>query len=260
MASKPALELRHKIRAGEFTGNTSGLASGHVQCNLMILPSDWAMEFMSFCNQNPKPCPLLATSDAGSPHLPSLGEDIDIRTDVPAYRVFENGELVASPFDLKDHWRDDLVVFAIGCSFSFEEALQADGLDIRNISEGKNVPMYRTNMACTPSGRLRGDMVVSMRPFKARDAIRAVQICSRFPSVHGAPMHLGDPSLIGIEDINAPDYGDAVTIHADELPVFWGCGVTPQNVVAASRPPFCISHGPGSMLVTDLLNQQLAVL
>jgi uncharacterized protein YcsI (UPF0317 family) len=260
MKTNPAVELRHKIRSGEFTGNTSGQAGGHVQCNLMILPADWALEFMGFCNQNPKPCPLLATSDVGSSHLPALGEDLDVRTDVSSYRVFENGELVSSPTDLTDYWRDDLIVFAIGCSFSFEEALQADGLDIRNISEGKNVPMYRTSIACKPSGRLQGNMVVSMRPFKAQDAIRAVQICTRFPSVHGAPVHLGDPALIGIQDVGHPDYGDPVTIHKDELPVFWACGVTPQNIVEASKPPFCIAHGPGDMLVTDLLNQNLSIL
>jgi uncharacterized protein YcsI (UPF0317 family) len=259
--STAALELRQKIRSGEHTGNTSGFAPGHVQCNLMILPQDWAMDFMGFCQQNPKPCPLIAVAqNPGDFQLPSLGADLDIRTDLPSYRVYENGELVASPSDISEFWRDDLVVFAIGCSFSFEEALIADGLDIRNISEDKNVPMYRTNIACAPSGRLHGNMVVSMRPFVAADAIRAVQICSRFPSVHGAPVHLGDPALIGIEDIHSPDYGEAVTLKPNELPLFWGCGVTPQSVVEASKPPFCIAHGPGDMLVTDLMNSQLAVL
>jgi uncharacterized protein YcsI (UPF0317 family) len=255
-----AQQLRLAIRSGQHTGNTSGLASGHVQCNLMVLPQDWAMEFMGFCHKNPKPCPLVAMSEPGSPYLPALGADLDVRTDVPSYRVFEDGEQVAAVDNLMDHWRDDLVVFAIGCSFSFEEALLAAGLEIRNIAEGKNVPMYQTNIACAPSGRLHGNMVVSMRPFIAADAIRAIQISSRFPSVHGAPVHLGNPQLIGIDDIAQPDYGDAVTIAEDEVPLFWGCGVTPQSIVQSSRPPFCISHGPGDMLVTDLLNSQLAVL
>lgn len=255
-----ALELRRKVRAGLHTGNTSGCAKGHVQCNLMILPQDWADEFMRFCQQNPKPCPLVAVSNKpGESRLPRLGIDLDVRTDAPSYCIYEHGELVDRVSDISEHWRDDLVAFALGCSFSFEEALLADGLEIRNISECKNVPMYRTDIACEPAGRLHGGMVVSMRPFIAGDAIRAVQICSRFPAVHGAPVHLGDPSLIGIKDIDNPDYGDAVSIHADELPVFWGCGVTPQNVVRSSKPPFCISHGPGDMLVTDLLNSQLAV-
>ncbi len=259
--SKAALALRQKIRSGEHSGNTSGYAPGHVQCNLMVLPKDWAMDFMGFCQQNPKPCPLIAVAAApGESRLPTLGEDLDIQTDLPSYRVYENGELVASPTDITGFWRDDLVAFAIGCSFSFEEALLADGLEIRNISEGKNVPMYCTNIACTPVGRLHGNMVVSMRPFAAPDAIRAIQICSRFPSVHGAPVHLGDPALIGIEDLKRTDYGEAVPVNDGELPVFWGCGVTPQRVVEASKPPFCIAHGPGDMLVTDLRNSQLAVL
>ena len=254
-------QLRQKIRSGEHTGNTSGFAPGHVQCNLMILPNDWAEEFVRFCVLNPKPCPLVAVSEqAGNPMLPTLGEDVDIRTDIPRYRIFENGKQVAEANDIKSYWRDDLVSFAIGCSFSFEEALLADGLEIRNITEGKNVPMYRTNIACTPTARYSGNMVVSMRPMLAADAIRAVQICSRFPAVHGAPVHLGDPKLIGIENINETDFGDAVTINDGEIPVFWACGVTPQVVVEDSQPPFSISHGPGAMLVTDLLNSQLAVL
>ncbi|MEM1110511.1 MAG: putative hydro-lyase [Pseudomonadota bacterium] len=257
----PALALRKEIRGGAFTGNTSGLAPGYVQCNLMILPADWALDFMGFCQQNPKPCPLVAASaQPGDAHIAALGEDLDIRTDVSGYRVFENGEEVASVDDVSEFWRDDLVVFAIGCSFSFEEALLADGLEIRNITEGLNVPMYDTGIPCAPSGRLSGNMVVSMRPFLAADAIRAIQICTRFPSVHGAPVHIGDPAQIGIADIARPEYGDAVSIKDGELPVFWGCGVTPQAVVAASRPPFCITHAPGKMLVTDLLNSKLAVL
>jgi len=192
--------------------------------------------------------------------LPDLGADLDIRTDIPSYRVFENGQLTSERSDIKDLWRDDLVTFALGCSFSFEEALTADGLDVRNISEGGNVPMYRSNIACRSAGRFAGDMVVSMRPFKAADAIRAVQICTRFPSVHGAPVHLGDPALIGIKDINSTDYGDPVTLNENELPVFWACGVTPQVALEQAKPPFCITHSPGCMLVTDLPNSRLAVM
>ena len=204
------------------------------------------MEFMGFCQQNPKPCPLVASSPApGDPTLPSLGKDLDVRTDAPSYRVFENGKLVDSPTDIRDVWRDDLVAFALGCSFSFEEALLADGLEIRNVSEGCNVPMYRTNIACAPSGRLSGNMVVSMRPFLAADAIRAVQICSRFPAVHGAPVHLGDPAQIGIAELAQPDFGDPVTMKDGELPVFWACGVTPQVVVERSKPRSVSATAPG---------------
>jgi uncharacterized protein YcsI (UPF0317 family) len=252
--------LRQTIRSGEHRGNTSGYAPGYVQCNIVILPADWANDFLRFCQLNPKPCPLIAASAApGEPTLPPLG-DIDIRSDVPSYRVFRDGEMTEELPDITGLWRDDLVTFALGCSFSFEEALLADGLEVRNVTAGVNVPMYRTNIDCTPAGAFSGKMVVSMRPFQAADAIRAVQICTRFPSVHGAPVHLGDPGLIGVADLDSPDYGDAVSVERDELPVFWACGVTPQVALEAARPPFAITHSPGCMLVTDLRNSRLAVL
>lgn len=251
---------RLRIRTGTFSGPTAGLAPGNVQANLAILPRDLAYDFLRFAQANPRPCPILAVSEPGDPRLPTLGADLDIRTDVPRYRVWRHGELVAEPTDVTDFWRDDLVVFAIGCSFSFEEALIQDGMEIRHIACGSNVPMYRTNVPCVPAGVFNGPLVVSMRPLKPADAIRAIQITSRFPSVHGAPVHIGLPSMIGIADINKPDYGDAVPIGPDELPVFWACGVTPQAVIAQVRPEFCITHAPGSMLITDLRNTNLAVL
>lgn len=253
--------LRQAIRAGDFAANTSGQAPGFVQCNLAILPRDWAMDFLQFCQANPKPCPLVAVSDQpGNPMLAAAGEDVDIRTDLPRYRIWQNGALTEEVSDISAHWRDDLVTFLIGCSFSFEEALVADGLEIRNVSEGVNVPMYNTNLACTPAGRFLGNMVVSMRPFVPRDAIRMIQICSRFPSVHGAPVHFGDPQAIGINNIDTPDYGDAVTIKPGEVPVFTACGVTPQAAIMQAKPDFCITHSPGCMLVTDIPNSKLAIL
>jgi uncharacterized protein YcsI (UPF0317 family) len=252
--------LRSKIRSGEHSGNTSGFAAGHVQCNIVILPSAQANDFLRFCQLNPKPCPLIAMSNKpGDFSLPPLG-NIDIRSDVPSYRVFREGQLNEEIHDISSLWRDDLVTFALGCSFSFEEALLADGLEVRNVTDGVNVPMYRTDIDCNPAGDFAGKMVVSMRPFKAADAIRAVQICTRFPSVHGAPIHLGDPSQIGIADLGQPDYGDAVSLRNDELPVFWACGVTPQVALEAAKPSFAITHSPGCMLVTDLRNSQLAVM
>ncbi|MEH6617653.1 MAG: putative hydro-lyase [Porticoccus sp.] len=235
------LELRHRIRCGEFTGNTSGFCSGFVQGNVVILPSDWATEFLKFCQRNPKPCPLIGMAEKGDSKLPFLGEDLDIRTDLPSYRIFKEGVVVDEVSDISGWWRDDLVTFVLGCSFSFEEALLADGLDVRNITEGVNVPMYRTNIDCESAGRFQGKMVVSMRPFVKADVSRAAQICTQFPSVHGAPIHVGDPSLIGISDINSPDFGDVVTIKPDELPVFWACGVTPQVALEQAKPPLCIS-------------------
>jgi uncharacterized protein YcsI (UPF0317 family) len=251
---------RLRIRTGAFTGPTAGLAPGHVQANLVILPEALAADFLRFAIANPKPCPILAVSEPGDARFPTLGAKLDICSDLPRYRVWRDGKLVAEPTDVRDVWRDDLVSFAIGCSFSFEEALIEDGIEVRHISRGSNVPMYRTNISCVSAGVFRGPLVVSMRPLKPADAIRAVQITSRFPSVHGAPVHLGFPAAIGISDIGKPDYGDAVPIAADEMPVFWACGVTPQAVLAEARPEFCITHAPGSMLITDLRNTSLAAL
>lgn len=255
--SSPAT-LRDAIRQGTCTSHTSGLASDHVQGNVVILPKAQADDFLRYCQRNPRPCPLLAVGEAGDPALPGLGADIDIRTDVPRYRVWRRGELVEEPTDIRALWRDDLVTFVIGCSFSFEKALQQAGIRLRHIDQGRNVAMYRSGIATVPAGPFHGPMVVSMRPLRAADAIRAVQITSRFPAVHGAPVHLGDPALIGIRDLSHPDYGDPVEVMPDELPVFWACGVTPQAAIAQARPEFCITHAPGAMLITDLLNHQLA--
>lgn len=253
-------QARLRVRSGEHAGPTSGLAPGYVQGNLAILPKDLAADFQRFCQLNPKPCPLLASSEPGDPHLPMLGADLDIRTDLPRYRVWQKGVMTQEVTDLNSLWRDDLVAFVIGCSFSFEEALLEDGVPVRHIERGTNVPMYRTTIPTTPSGPFHGPTVVSMRPLKPADAIRAVQVTSRFPAVHGAPIHLGRPDLIGITDIAKPDYGDPVEIRDDEIPVFWACGVTPQAVIAAMKPDFCITHAPGHMLVTDLKNSRLAIL
>jgi uncharacterized protein YcsI (UPF0317 family) len=259
VGDSPSAVARRDYRAGKY-GSTAGVAPGCVQGNLVILPEAQAAAFHRFCQLNPKPCPIIGMSDVGDPRIPSLGLDLDIRTDIPKYVVWKDGEAIDRPADVMKYWRDDLVSFVIGCSYSFEEAMMADDLPIRHIEQNLLVPMYRTNIACTPVGPFAGPMVVSMRPLKPADAIRAVQITSRFPAVHGAPVHLGLPQSIGIADINKPDYGDAVHINDDEIPVFWACGVTPQAVIAAARVPFAITHAPGVMLVTDLKNKHLAVL
>lgn len=253
-----AAHVRALIRQGVWTHHTSGLADDHVQGNVVILPEAQANDFLRYCQRNPKPCPLLAVSEPGHALLPTLGKDINICTDVPRYRVWRDGELVEEPCDITGLWRNDLVTFVIGCSFSFEQALMQAGLPLRHVQQGRNVAMYRTNIATQPAGVFHGPMVVSMRPMKAAAVIRAVQVTSRFPDVHGAPVHIGDPSLIGIADLSAPDYGDAVEVMPDELPVFWACGVTPQAAIRQARPAFCITHAPGAMLITDLLNNQLA--
>lgn len=251
---------RLAIRAGSHRGPTAGLAPGFVQGNLAILPERLASDFLRFCQLNPKPCPLIGTSAPGDWRVPALGEDLDIRTDLPRYRVWRDGALEAEPNDIRDVWRDDFVSFVIGCSFSFEEALMAEGIELRHIALGRNVPMYRTSIATAEAGPFHGPMVVSMRPMKPADAIRAVQVTTRFPAVHGAPVHIGKPELIGIADLSRPDYGDAVPVGEDELPVFWACGVTPQSVIATMKPDFCITHYPGSMLVTDRKNTEFAIM
>jgi len=257
---KAGTRERRRIRNGEINGATAGLAAGNVQANLVILPKALAHDFLRFAQANPKPCPVLAVSEPGDPSLPALGEDLDIRTDLPKYRVWRRGELIEEVGDICHVWRGDFVSFALGCSFSFEEALVEDGIELRHMTCGSNVPMYRTNIRCVPAGPFAGPLVVSMRPMSPQDAIRAIQITSRFPSVHGAPVHIGLPQAIGIGDLAHPDYGDAVPVREGELPVFWACGVTPQAVIAEVAPEFCITHAPGSMLITDLSNAKLAAL
>ena len=251
---------RIAARNGELTGNTAGIALGYVQGNLVSLPAELASDFLRFAQRNPKPCPLLGVSEPGSRSIPELGIDLDVATDVPKYRIWRNGDLADEPLSAEHYWRGDLVSFVIGCSFTFEESLLAAGVPVRHVARGLNVPMFRTSIPTIPAGPFVGPLVVSMRPLRPADAIRAVQITSRFPAVHGAPVHVGLPHLIGIEDISNPDYGDAVDIGEDELPVFWACGVTPQSVIAASKPEFAITHAPGCMLVTDRRNIEYAII
>lgn len=252
--------VRQACRSGEWTGHTSGAAPGYVQANLVVLPSDQANDFLRYCHNNPKPCPVIGISEPGVPAMPRLGEDIDIRTDLPRYRLWRDGELVDEPTSLAGLWRDDLVAFAIGCSFTFEEALLADGISLRHVSQGRNVAMFRTSVETVTTGPFRGPLVVSMRPLTPQRCIRAIQITSRYPMVHGAPVHIGLPQEIGIADVMAPDYGDATEVRSDELPVFWACGVTPQAVIRAAKLPFAITHAPGCMLVTDRHNSEYAII
>ena len=257
--SSDPVEVRRRIRTGQYNGQTGGLAGGCVQANLAVLPASYADEFARFCQRNPKPCPLLAMSEPGSPHLPELAADIDLRTDLPSYRVFRDGELDGDVASIGELWQDDFVAFALGCSFSFEEALVDAGLSLRHWNDGSVCPMYLTDIECAPAGRFRSRMVVSMRPFTPANAIKAVQITSRYPRVHGAPVHLGIPEHIGIENIERAWQGDDPVIASGEIPVFWACGVTPQVALRAARPPIAITHTPAHMLVTDIRNASLAV-
>lgn len=251
--------LRLACREGTFTGQTPGLADGFAQANLVIVPERYAFDFLRFCQRNPKPCPVLDVTEPGNPAPPHVAPQADLRTDLPRYRVWQDGELAGEPTDIRDVWQDDYVSFLLGCSFTFEGALLRAGILVRHIEQGCNVPMYRTNVACEPAGPFHGPLVVSMRPLTPEQSIRAVQITSRYPAVHGAPVHWGDPERIGIADLGAPDFGDPVEIRAGEVPVFWACGVTPQCALMNARLPLAITHAPGCMFVTDVLDETLAV-
>jgi uncharacterized protein YcsI (UPF0317 family) len=250
-------DARAIIRAGEYTRQTAGIAPEYVQGNLCIVPKELALDFAAFCQRNPKPCPLIGMGSPGDPTLPDLG-DIDIRTDLPRYCVFKDGNLVDEPTDVRTFWSNDLVTFVLGCSMSFELPLRQAGIPLQHIERNTVVPMYRTNIECVPAGRFSGKMVVSMRPLTPADAIRAVQITSRFPAVHGAPVHLGLPEALGVRDLNRPDFGDPPQMEDGLLPVFWACGVTPQVAIESAKPSICITHYPGSLLISDKLNISLA--
>ncbi len=252
-------KVREMIRNGKLVQPTAGLCHGYVQANMAVVPKNLAYDFLLFCQRNPKPCPVLDVTDVGSAEPHFLAPGADLRYDIPQYRVWKNGELVDEPTDVAQYWRDDLVAFLLGCSFTFETALLNAEVPVRHIEEERNVPMYITNIACRPAGFFHGPTVVSMRPMRPELAIRATQVTSRFPGVHGAPIHMGDPKAIGIADVNKPDFGDSVTIHPGEIPVFWACGVTPQAVAMAVKPELMITHAPGHMFIGDIRDESLAV-
>ncbi|MDX2942424.1 Uncharacterized protein YcsI, UPF0317 family [Streptomyces sp. cf124] len=251
-------EARARFRSGA-AGPTAGVAAGHTQANLISVPADWAYDMLLFCQRNPKPCPVLDVTDAGAWTTP-LARGADLRTDLPRYRVWEHGELVAEPTDVVDVWREDLVSFLIGCSFTFESALTGAGVPMRHIDQGRNVSMYVTARQCRPAGRVRGPLVVSMRPVPPEHLAAAIRESSLLPAVHGGPVHCGEPAGLGIADLSRPDFGDPVDAAPDDIPVFWACGVTPQAAVMASRPPFALTHAPGQMFLTDARDEQYRVL
>ncbi len=267
-------EIRQRCRSGRFDGPTSGVALGYVQVNLVVLRADAAGEFEAFCRANSQTCPLLEKTAQGDFEPKWMAPGGDVRTDLPRYRVLKNGECIDRPTSIQDYWPDhsppspltkggyrgvvtDLVAFLIGCSFTFETALLEAGIPIRHIEENKNVPMYRSSIACTPAGRFHGPMVVSMRAMTPVQAEHATRITAEFPRVHGAPIHVGDPAAIGISDVQRPDYGDPVTIHPGEVPVFWACGVTPLEAILRAKLDIAVTHEPGHMLVTDIKDEGL---
>ena len=253
-------ETWENIRSGAWRGVTAGVAPGFVQANLAILPRDLAFDFLLFCQRNPKPCPLLEVLEPGQVEPALTAPGADIRTDIPGYRVYQHGALTGEVAALLDCWRDDLVSFLLGCSFSFETAMSDAGIPLRHQEMGCNVPMYITNIATNPAGVFSGPMVVSMRPVSQDKVVRAVQVTSRFPATHGAPVHIGDPATIGIANLDQPDFGDPVEVRPGEEPVFWACGVTPQAVALNCKPSLMITHAPGHMFVTGQRDADYAVL
>lgn len=260
LASMQPSDIREMIRRNELVRPTAGMASGFAQANLAILKKEDAFDFLLFAQRNPKSCPILDVTEPGSPIPQMMAPTGDIRTDIPKYRIYKNGELTEEVTDITSYWEDDMVGFLIGCSFTFEHALLNNGISIRHIEEDCNVPMYITNIPCAKAGKFHGMTVASMRPIPQEDVVRATQVTSRFPAVHGAPIHIGNPEALGIKDIDRPDFGDAVTIKDGEVPVFWACGVTPQSVAMTTKPALMITHAPGHMFITDVRDEKLGVL
>lgn len=256
---KPS-QIRELIRKKKITGPTAGFAEGFAQANLMIVKKELAFDFLLFCQRNPAACPLLDVLDPGDPVPRRSAPQADIRTDFPKYRIYRKGILEEEVTDISAYWEDDMVGFLIGCSFTFEHALMLNDIPVRHIEDGHNVPMYQTNIACEKAGVFHGPMVVSMRPIPAHQVTRSVQVTSRFPSVHGGPIHIGDPAVIGISDVDQPDFGEPSVIKEGEVPVFWACGVTPQAIVMHTKPDIAITHAPGHMFITDRRDQKLGVL
>ena len=257
-ARQEAVALRAKIRSGDFSDQTAGAAPLCVQGNLVILPADLADDFHRFCLANPKPCPLLAVSEPGNPALPSLAGDFDLRSDVPLYRIYRRGELEREVTDISDFWRQDFVGFVLGCSYSFEAALLGGGIPLRHIELGMGVPMFVSNLQTAEAGPFGGPTVVSMRPMTPENARRAVAITASFERAHGEPVHIGDGAEIGVADLMAPDFGEAVPVADGEVPVFWACGVTPQMAIKRAQPEICITHAPGFMVISDIAASELA--
>ncbi len=250
-------EVKKLIREGKIDFQTSGMCNGYAQANLCILPEDYAFDFLLFCLRNPKPCPVLEVGDVGSKDIREMANGGDICKDFPKYRIWKDGKLIKEVTDITDYWQNNFVYFLIGCSFSFEsEMLEAD-IPVRHIEEKRNVPMFNTNIELRPAGKFHGNMVVSMRPIPDELVVKSVNVTAAMPRVHGAPIHIGNPEFIGISDISKPDYGDSVTVNPGETPVFWACGVTPQNAVMQTKPPIAITHAPGHMFITDVKNVSL---
>lgn len=260
LATLTPKEARRLIRENRLNRKTGGVANGYVQANLVVLRKHLAFNFFLFCQRNPKPCPILDVTEIGSYVPERIAPDADLRTDLGGYRVYRNGELAAKKQDISDDWEDGMVAFLLGCSHTFEKALLDHHIPVRHIEMGLTmVPTYNTTVPCVKAGSLEGPLVVSMRPIPRKDLVRTIQITSRYPGSHGAPIHIGDPKALGIRDLDRPDYGSPVLIHEGEVPVFWACGVTPQTVAMHSGPDLMITHEPGDMFIADITDESIAI-
>lgn len=250
-------EVRGLIRRNQWSQSTSGVASGYVQANLVILRKEYALEFMQFCHRNPKPCPLLDVTDIGSSKPVYLGEDADIKTDIGFYRVYRNGKLTETLTDLNEIWEKDMVGFLLGCSLTFERHLVNTGIYLHHYKNNNPVSMYKTNIPCVEAGIFKGNMVVSMRPIPVKELTNVVLMTSKFSLAHGAPIHIGSPEYIGIKELHKPDFGEVVPMPDDCVPVFWACGVTPQAIAIENKIDLMITHEPGYMFVSDIPDDEI---
>ncbi len=249
-------DLRKAMADGLWLDTTVGLGLGYLHTNVAILPEKYAFDFLLYCVRNPKPCPVIHVSEPGDPIINTVSAGSDIRDDISRYCVFEKGELVATPTSLRDYWRPDAVTFLLGCSVTFEQALINNGVPMRHHAQGSTPGVYITDIPCAPAGQFAGPVVASVRAIPGHLVSRAVEVTSRYPWGHGSPLHIGDPSLIGV-DLSKPDYGDVPVFEEGDVPVFWGCGVTPQLALSEAKPEYMFSHYPAHMYVADVTSDNV---
>jgi uncharacterized protein YcsI (UPF0317 family) len=253
LACRSGADVRAAARAGRWRRATHGLARGYLQANLAIVRERHAFDFLRFCQRNPRPCPVIDVTDPGNPEPSIAAPGSDIRTDLPGYCIYRDGQRVAQVPDIRDYWHSDSVAFLLGCSNSMDEVLLGAGMPQRHLeSEDGRISVYISNIECTPAGVFHGPVVVTMRPIPEHRVADAIAISSRYPQAHGAPVHVGDPAAIGIEDLSRVDWGKYNPLSKGDVPVYWACGVTPQAIAMQARIPEMITHAAGHMFVTDL--------
>lgn len=247
-------DVRQAIRSGRWRGNTKRLALGRHQANVTILPERYAFDFMRFCFRNPKALPLLDVCEPGDPVPRHAAPDADLRTDVGEYLVLRDGQIMDRVRTLEPIWRSDHVAFLTGCNLSIDRVMLDSGIPFPHLVDEQAFPaQFRSSISCSTAGRFHGPLVVSLRPVPDALVIPLVELTSRYRQSHGAPIHVGDPAVIGIHDLERVDWGRPNAIPPGHTPMFWACGITAQAVAIASAIPEMIVHKPGHMFVTDLI-------